>query len=388
MTSRTKSKILGAMFSAVIMTGIQAEQLRDRDFGYYVDIPEGFALVSASSDGKSYLFSHQEIPVSIVLKAEETKGKSADKILRGSLAKLSAEEETATFVWNGIGCAISSFSMTLEREFKGWGLCAPAEAGHSVIMLAYSPSEDWDSYWHIIMSALNSLSTGPKNINSPGMIAQYAFPPEGRKNLALDINGTAVETSIDAGDTEAAEFVAEMEFSVLKLYSSHKLKEQAWKRYYRMIFRDSCGRLGRASEDITKALYPAALRKNAASPETEILRELLSWVQELGYRRDNMTEYSTDFTVLPAVLEGTGNDCDSRSMMLCVLMSRTGTESILLVSPEFRHAMAAFRLDAPGQKFTADGKEYLMTETTDKLNPGTINADYADRKKWFAVSFD
>ena len=49
--------------------------------------------------------------------------------------------------------------------------------------------------------------------------------------------------------------------------------------------------------------------------------------------------------------------------------------------------MAAVKINAPGQTFKdpKSGEEYLMGETTAKVNWGTIAQDHADRKKWLTI---
>ena len=88
-----------------------------------------------------------------------------------------------------------------------------------------------------------------------------------------------------------------------------------------------------------------------------------------------------------AVLCGQGNDCDSRSMLVCVLLRAAGLESFMLISREYSHAMATFENWAPGQKYEVQGtgREFLMGETTANVTWGTIAQEHADRSKWIPV---
>ena len=63
---------------------------------------------------------------------------------------------------------------------------------------------------------------------------------------------------------------------------------------------------------------------------------------------------------------------------------------MMIFSPEYAHAMAAVKINAPGQTFKnpRTGDEYLMGETTAKVNWGTIAQDHADRKKWMTIEAD
>lgn len=374
----------------ILCTGVFAETISDSVYSYSLDIPEGFELTDISDDQMSYHFTHPNYPVHFIIKIyDKSSYNSANKVLEFALKKLSASMEIDSFTWNNeYECAISDFSMTLDKKYSGWAICAPLKMqGAYVTVIAYSTAETRQSCNPFIMSILNSLCTDEKYFCYPGIIASYAFPQEGSRNISLNIGGQTVNTQIDKSDIEAAQFVLEMEYSVLLLYAKHNLWKEAWQRYYRLVYRDSFGRLAQFSTDVIKTLIPVCAKQSPSNPDLAYAQTILSWVQTFDYRRDNTTASSTDFTNLPEVLCGQGNDCDSRSMLVCVLLRAAGLESFMLISREYSHAMAAFENPAPGQKYEVEGtgREFLMGETTAKVTWGTIAQDHADRSKWIPV---
>ena len=367
-----------------------AEIVSDTVYGYSLDIPEGFELNDISDDQMSYHFTHPNYPVQFILKIYDDESyDSASRVLGTTLKKLSAAMEIDTFSWNNSQeCAISDFSMTLERKYSGWAVCAPLKKhGAYVVLLSYSTAETRQSCNPFIMSILNSLCTDDNFYCFPGIIASYAYPYEGKKNVTLDIKGNVINSFIEKNDIEAAQFVLEMEYSVLLLYEKHNLWKEAWQRYYRLVYRDSYGRLSQVSQDVIKKLYPICQKKNPSNPELEYAQTILSWVQGFDYKRDNKTTSSTDFTNIPAVICGQGNDCDSRSMLVCILLRAADLESFMLISREYSHALAAFENKAPGQKYEVEGtgREFLMGETTAAVTWGMIAQEHADRSKWIPV---
>ena len=105
----------------------------------------------------------------------------------------------------------------------------------------------------------------------------------------------------------------------------------------------------------------------------------------MKYERERTT---SDFTSLPAMLLGEGSDCDSRALILCVLLTQMNQDAVLLVSPQFSHAMTAITSDHPGHSFKINGKDYLMGETTAQgLTWGKIDEKQDDQRKWMAISF-
>ena len=367
-----------------------AETISDSVYNYSLDIPEGFALNDVTDDQMSYHFVHPEYPVQFILKIYDSPSLYSSKSVLGTaLKKLGAAMEIDTFAWNNSPeCAISDFSMTLDAKYSGWAVCAPLQKENAyVVVIAYSTAETRQSCNPFIISILNSLCTDEKYYCFPGIIATYGFPYEGKKNIKLNINGNSITTFIDNSDIDAAQFVLETEYSVLLLYAKHNLWKEAWQRYYRMVYRDSYGRLAQVSYDIISQLYPLCEKANPSNPNLAYAQALLSWVQGFQYKRDNEKSTSTDFTNLPAVLCGQGNDCDSRSMLVCVFLRAAGLESFMLVSREYSHAMVTFENPAPGQKYEVEGtgREFLMGETTAKVTWGTIAQDHADRSKWIPV---
>lgn len=366
-----------------------SEQITDRDFGFSLDIPEGFEIADYTEDGMSYVFSHPNIPVTLVMKlTEEKNAKSAAEVLNINLKKLNASGETDSFKWNGTVCGISYFSMSLDDNYSGWAVSAPVKIhDYYVILLCYAP-ESKKGCDQFIISTINSLSINNEYLNTPGIITSYAFPPEGSESVLLKIGGKEIKTSLDKSDEEAAKFVIELEYSVLNLYANHKMWKEAWQRYYRMIYRDNAGRLQQTAKNIYDSIYPELKKSKPQDADIKYAQALLSWVQTFGYERAQ-SKIESDFTSLPASIKGKGSDCDSRSMLVSVLLNYTGIDTAMLISREYSHAVVVTDIPAPGQTFTMEnGREYLFGETTARVTWGMMAQDQADRTKWIPVTFD
>ena len=366
-----------------------SEQITDRDFGFSLDIPEGFEIADYTEDGMSYVFSHPNIPVTLVMKlTEEKNAKSAAEVLNKNLKKLNASGETDSFKWNGTVCGISNFSISLDDNYSGWAVSAPVKIqDYYVILLCYAP-ESKKGCDQFIISTINSLSINNEYLNTPGIITSYAFPPEGSESVLLKIGGKEIKTSLDKSDEEAAKFVIDLEYSVLTLYANHKMWKEAWQRYYRMIYRDNAGRLQKTAKNIYDSIYPELKKSKPQDADIKYAQALLSWVQTFGYERAQ-SKIESDFTSLPASIKGKGSDCDSRSMLVSVLLNYTGIDTAMLISREYSHAVVVTDIPAPGQTFTMEnGREYLFGETTARVTWGMLAQDQADRTKWIPVTFD
>ena len=164
--------------------------------------------------------------------------------------------------------------------------------------------------------------------------------------------------------------------------------KEAWQRYYRMIYRDNAGRLQQTAKNIYDSIYPELKKSKPQDADIKYAQALLSWVQTFGYERAQ-SKIESDFTSLPASIKGKGSDCDSRSMLVSVLLNYTGIDTAMLISREYSHAVVVTDIPAPGQTFTMEnGREYLFGETTARVTWGMLAQDQADRTKWIPVTFD
>lgn len=389
--TQIKSGLFLSFFIFFISFSVSALVIEDDYFGYSLDIPEGFQLTSQTDDGLSYLFTHPELPVELAIRLYiNDNTTNSNEILNQTLDKLNAQKDIDSFFWNSSICSISSFKFNLQEEKAGWSVCSPTVKNKGfVVLLCYAPASKEQACEKFIISTINSLCIEKNYHNTPGIITTYAFPSEGKKNIQLKIADKKINTSIDNADIEAAQFVIDTEYSVLKMYAKHKLWKEAWIRYYRLIYRDNYGRLNKVSSDIKNAFREMNRTGEISNFNLFMAQSILSWTQNFEYQRAK-TASESDFTSLPAVLCGTSNDCDSRSMLICVLMNSIGIDSIMLFSPEYSHAIAAIDLKEPGQTYTLkeNNKNYLVGETTAKITWGIISSNHADKSKWIPVIFN
>ena len=69
MTRHILSRIIALlMFLFCLTGGLSAEIIYDKDFGFSLDIPEGFEMTDSTEDGMSILLTHQNIPVTLAIK--------------------------------------------------------------------------------------------------------------------------------------------------------------------------------------------------------------------------------------------------------------------------------------------------------------------------------
>lgn len=374
------------------------------DMGFFVDMPEGFYL--ANGDGKTrFAFLSPDGGMEFdIISYDPGRYASAQALASDALKKIGSTGEMESYDYQGRSCIFAELIFTIGgAPKKGYGVFlagrtapaspaspapAPGAGGmaggvpgsatpeRSIALLAYTNDSDFDAYADFILSCLDCFSIDRAALRMPGPVSQYLLPwPADREASKTVVFGDA-RIELPWSDLEAEQEMGTSgrEFRVLQAYGAEgDLWKAAWARSYRMIYRESAARLDRLAIELDRYL-----------PEdpTDAARKLLVWSQGFTYERD---QEGIDFVdPLTAAYEGRG-DCDSRAMVIAILLERRGIDSVLMVSATYSHALLAVDVPGGGQRFTFDGKDYLVGETTAKVGLGMIAQDQADWSQWIGI---
>jgi hypothetical protein len=196
----------------------------------------------------------------------------------------------------------------------------------------------------------------------------------------MAITGTELTAHIRENDAEAAQALVDREYILLTRYHAAPNWQEAWIRFYRMIYRDSWNRIAGAVFELERH-FNAGL-----SPGERVFAEkALAWVQGFHYERD--PEGSDFVNLVTAVTEGRG-DCDSRAMLWAMILSQSDIPTAIMVSRDYSHAMGLADIAGTGARFEAAGIRWLVAETTDKVGIGLISQEMSDSQRWLAVLFE
>lgn len=384
---KTKKNISIAVL-CVFVALIFAEPLYSPTWNYYLDLPENF-LLQHKKGSEEYQFLHPDLNITFIIKIySQLKDSSAEVGLKTELTKLQAKYEAEQFLWNGDETAIALFTTQLGGQaLKGWANFTVYEFDkqkQGLLCFAYSSLVDFPENEQFIISALDSVSIGYGALRKPGIMTSYAYPrvKEITKNISIDNKTIAVV--LDEHDAEANRFVIEREFSILKRFANTPMWKKAWQRYYRLIYRDSYERLKKASFSIYNTLFLEKVETRQIDDYT-IAQTLLTWTQKMPYERNFI---ASDFTALPDVLLGKGSDCDSRALLLAVLMNKMNYTTSLFVSREYEHALFGIVLDHSGAKLSHESNLYLLGETTAPVNLGLVAKDMSNSLLWIGIPLE
>lgn len=388
----TSNKLKKGFFIFILLTLAFVKAFAQDDEPYYFfDLPIGFEELP-SEDTNVKLYQHEKFGITLISKVVNIdENTSLEKTTEKCLENFSDDYQTQGFTWNKTPCLIANPAATInDVPLTGMSYTVELSKTQHLFILLYAHKDLFDSYFSVMYSAINSLCINDDYYYTPGILITSISEdePQNPQKYKIKVGDVNIKKrlTINNSDITISQLNTEVEYDLLIKYMNTDDVIEAWKRYYRILYRDNYGRIKPEMEIIISELKEYAQKNNVENVDLFIAQTLLSWTQSFEYKRA-MSGSESDFICLPAVLAGAGNDCDSRSFLICALLNYYGINSILLVSPEYAHAMVAIALNEPGQKYNFNGKEYLMGETTAKLTWGTIAAKMQDRTKWFAVSF-
>jgi hypothetical protein len=372
-----------SLFLALLLAGprLYPEPYFSSKGGFRFDLPPGYRM----TESRDRRFSFRNPQGSVFEISTERDGGGPPSLLGRVLSRLGNKGEAESFDYHGRGAALARLEFTLGgRACLGWGLCLD-RGGDLLLALAYGPGENSQELFHL--SSLDSIAPTAAEEFYWGPVTEYTWPRGEARETPLYNSGVTAMIADD--DAEAAQGLADREFLVLGQFASSPLWQEAWRRFYRMIRRDSWERLRDALFQLERNWNVEAALGGAAEGSTglsgrELASRALSHVQGFRYERDIM---GSDFVnLVSALTEGRG-DCDSRAMLWALFLAQAGVDAGIMVSQNYRHAMGIADIEGPGARFPFGGKEYLVAETTARVELGLINKDMSETAKWLGISF-
>jgi hypothetical protein len=368
-----------ALLVFIAASPVAAKELA-ADTGASVDMPSGFT--AGDGDGKtrfSYFDPDGGMEYDILIFGPGRYA-TADAMAADLLGQMGSTKESSHFTYQRHAAVMADLAFPLNGSpRKGYAvfISGPGRAESSYALVATADSSQFDSYSELIISCLDAFSIDHNARRYPGPVSQFLFPwPADRnetKTVVLPSGSVTLPWSTAEGAQELS--VAEREYRVLTRYlDSDTLWMDAWARYYRMVYRESAARLDAFTEAFSRTL--------PRDDPTESARRVLAWVQGFVYERDFA---GIDFVPpLVAAFEQRG-DCDSRAVVMAIILERLGIDAVLMVSRSYSHAMLAVDVPGGGQRFPFGGKEYLVAETTARVGIGMIDPSQTDLSQWLGV---
>ena len=369
------------LFALCSLLSLNASPLHSTTWGFRLDLPEGYEYVEGNNQDRYSFQGPNKAMFDLVVYngTYQDAGQMANDIKR----RLGSSGEIALFEYEGKAAVLLDLHF---RNFSGWGLCLElaknAASGKTPFLcaMAYSPSSDAGmDLFHL--SALDSIAPSDLEARRPGPIMEFTYPRG--EIIETPVKGTTVSALFRKNDAEAAQALVDREFNLLRNYEDAPNWQQAWIRFYRMIYRDSWDRVANALFRLEREA--GFEREGDKDARLAFAERVLRFVQGFSYERD--LEGSDFVNLVTALSEGRG-DCDSRSMLFAMILDQADIPSAMMVSRVHSHAMGLADVPGAGARFDSGGKKWLVAETTDNVSIGLISADKSDIPSWLGVIFN
>lgn len=341
-----------------------------------------------------------------------------DTLMDAVAEAVAADGDAAYFQYNGN----DAFFADVTRENGHSGYMMSIEfSGNAGVLFVTAPEDQRDGADQELLSVADAFAprrptAGPvssffEGDNRARESVDIRFPgPDARDDYPSgEVEFATGQMAADTGEmlvSREAGILAEYEFEESSAGDGSQLAPagdedpewiRAWRRYFRLIYRDSYQRIENLSDDIE-----AYIEDNDV-PEAARADLVLSWLQAFEFHQvDNAGRFQPPV----ASLLSANGDCDSLAMIYAIILDHLGIEAQMLVSVEHGHGVAIVSADDadPGQgdaqgspqgvetsgeatqtQFELEGETYLPAEMTTAWPLGEIAGDQVDASGWYLM---
>lgn len=383
------------------------------DFQYVVDIPVGWEILDARESNFISFTDPDHVAVFQIIAFPGERFAIADDLDRFIRERFGAKGERSSFLYGGDFAVFADYTFTTTNS-AGGGI--PVRGYMTFIngddydfaVMTFAVVDHYERLHDTLLSALDSFSPDARHRMRPGPVSAFYAAPV-KEKLSADDAGIAhneqpntlvlpsgTEFSLpprvhSEGLREAAQVLIEREARLLAAYAPRAGESsrigagvvpdwaRAWRRYFRMVYRDSVDRL----ESVAEAVFDDLA--HAGVPREEMPARILYWLQEARYER---TGSLSDLMSPAACLVEFAGDCDSLGITYAIILQHLGFDAILMVSMEFAHALVGVDVPGDGARFPFEGREWLVAELTAQVPIGRIAEEMSDIGGWVGIKLD
>ncbi len=361
-----------------------AEAVLVEEHGYSVDIPAGWEILDIS-DLSSVSFTDPNHAAVFQIKTYPPEQfEDARSIYEHVRSRFSAEGEFEDYSYLGMDAVFADLSFQAAGYAVRGYMTFINGFSKDYALITFVSQDYYETYHDFLLSCIDSFASGVEARYYPGPVSQYfyPFPGPGRRSYSIPFGEKTFAFAADPGGADANQVLIEREARILTAYQANygkdELWKEAWKRYYRLIYRDNYQRLAPLAGEIDEYFYSID-----AVPE-RIAADLLDWLQDYDYSGSG--SLSDLLSPVSCLLEYKG-DCDSLSLTYIIMLHHMGIDAVLFISDVYNHAVAGVDVRGAGARITVGETAYLTAELTADVDLGLIERSMADPAGWIPVEF-
>lgn len=171
------------------------------------------------------------------------------------------------------------------------------------------------------------------------------------------------------------------ELGLERNYSDPEIESRVvWAEVYRKIFLYSSPQMKAVLEGFNEIFLEEKFETR------DKVYFVITFVQNIKYDRPGGT---LDLFPPIGTLAYRFGDCDSKALLLYVVLERMGIDCAMMWSYNYKHAMLGIRVNARGEYLVANGKKYYFLETTyPQWSIGEIPPEFGNTKFWYISEID
>ena len=393
---------------ALVLTAALAGQtvFQNPEYQYVVDIPAGWEILDAQQPQIVSFTDPNRVAVFQILAFPGNQFATVEEIDRYIREQFSAQGDAAPYQYLGDPAMFADYQFdTGSFIVRGYMTFLNRDEFDFAVM-TYVPEDYYQEYHDLILSAVDSFSPSVPSRTRPGPVSQFfsngleaaaeqaagdGATAEGRLTLPAGTDYQLPATLTSPDIQEAHQVLIEREARVLSAYAPTEGATPrpdpdtppewvtAWRRYFRMIYRDSFDRLQPVAEALFQDLVMAGV------PREDMPAHILEWLQTAEYAR---TRSLSDLMSPALCLVSFSGDCDSLGLTYAILLNHLGFDAILMVSIEYAHALVGVDVPGEGARFPFEDRQWLVAELTEEVGIGMIAQDMSDIGGWIGVELD
>jgi len=153
-----------------------------------------------------------------------------------------------------------------------------------------------------------------------------------------------------------------------------------WAKVYRRVFYDASPKMKTVLTGFNKIF------KEENFDARDKVYFIITFVQNIKYGRPGG---KLDLFPPLGTIAFRFGDCDSKAMLLYVLLEKMGIDCAMMWSYNYKHAMLGVKVGGRGNFLVANGKKYYFLETTyPNWDVGEIPPEFNNTKFWFISEID
>ena len=396
-TPRTAIAVLIGMTALTGLTSAQAI-FRNPEYEYSIDLPIGWQVVEADDPAFVGFTDPDRTTVLQIFTFPPDRFAGATQIDAFFRQRLRAEGDRERYVFAGSDAVFADYQYeTGAAVMRGYMLFLDHDR-YDVAVLSLAEVDAWPAYHDVLLSQLDSFSATDAERELPGPVTYYlpanvpGSADHGRDLILPSGRRVAIPMAL-ASDAalDAAQVLIEREARLLSAYQPSPGRplsaapgsvppwSAAWRRYFRMIYRDNFARMAPVAELVFDDLVQAGHNRK------DYPAVLLRWLQGAEFVR---TGGMSDLMSPGAGLISYSGDCDSLGLIYAILLEHLGIDAILMLSAVHGHAMVGVDVPGEGARFRFSGRDWLVAELTAEVALGQIAAEMADPADWIGVDLD